>query len=650
MCSWILALVLLRGAALGGGTAQATVQRETPRVDSRAVRVVVCQELERDESPVPGLRVALGCAPAGSFLGPPGTHAPLATVTLDEQGEARVELELPPGDRTPSIWAQVVSPGFQQWVRRTQVDPRRPEVCLSVPGRAGGTLYGVVRAGAPSAKHERAKLRLVEVGADASAAETLAATADDDGRFFIHFPRRGRYHLQAAWKGLGLAVLRDLALDPAGEPARVELDLGAGLTLAGRVLDPDGEPVHPFTLSALPEGFDLVTDERVASHWWNGLFGERVVSDEDGRFAFHGLPPGRYALAGAFSGPFGGVPPELLGSALHAAGEGEVTVEARVHRMLVRVLDDDGKPLALGPRPWLERTAQDPVLFCGQDGAASADPFPGQAGFDFITGTRAIEVARPGTELRLAFAAPHCPLVERMLCMPEEPWLVTEELRLPPPVEPALLHLRVEGGSGECELSLFSASGVDVTSATPFKHGLLEARVPPGAYRLSVRQIEFRMCWSGDPEDLVPAFAPAETPVELLAGQTTRVEVTLRPSVRLKIALELPRRGTADEIQEIVDHVGAFREPLRPVVAGAKVELWRAESSTAIVPEFSVETPELELRALCLPYIAPGRECISISAIPPGTYRLVAVLDDGRRIEREVELPEGSTTTVTLAP
>ena len=77
----------------------------------------------------------------------------------------------------------------------------------------------------------------------------------------------------------------------------------------------------------------------------------------------------------------------------------------------------------------------------------------------------------------------------------------------------------------------------------------------------------------------------------------------------------------------------------------------RAPHGTVLRPEFSMEVPEQRaLPARRLPGVAPGRACTSITAIPPGTYRVRVVLDDGRTLERAVALAEGATTLVTLAP
>ena len=664
-------------AALVSAAVQAAPQR---------VRVVVREQLIRGEAPVAGLSVALGCTAGWSFVGPPETSGALRVVTLDERGQAEVELELPPdlgakpGSGDSRIWGQVVSPGFQQWVRSADFDAAGRVAHLAMPARPGGTLYGVVRA-EPSSVRGNAQVRLVRSGpppaaASAAGAPALIARADSEGRFALHFTERGRYDLHASWAGRGTAVLRDLALELHGVPSQVTLDIAPGLGLAGRVVDPDGKPVYPFTLSALPEGFEHLSSERALREWSAGVYGERVVTDQEGRFALHGLPAGRYALVGALDT----TRPEVLSRQPIPAGTLDATVEARVHRLALRVLDHEGKPrdLSVHQKPFYELRPDDPVLHCRK-----GEPALGSAPVAFqgsVFEHEAIAVVESGAEVHLAFAAPDIPLVERRLRMPEEPWLVTADLRLPPPVEPAVLRLKMVADgrpfAAAKTLSLLSPSGVDVTSGASLQDSELVLSVSPGTYRLRLRPTHFLFCWGGSPEELVPEFAPAEAEVELVSGRETELELGVRANARLRLALELPSLGSASEIVEIWETAGDYREPMRRALGGARVELWPAQGGEVLRPEFSVAVPELPARsALCAPWFAPGRECVSISAIPPGTYRLVVEFDDtlrtdtlrtdtlrtdtlrtdvlrtaARRIELEVTLAERSTTSVTLAP
>jgi len=439
--------------------------------------------------------------------------------------------------------------------------------------------------------------------------------------------------------------------EPADGRTQIRGEKGERLALGGRVLDPDGAPMYPFVVSALPESFERLPCESAPRAGSDDLQSD-ARADRDGAFVLRDLPPGRYTLVGAFLG----ARPSPLGSERFDAGTRDACVEARVHRVSLRVLDHQGNTRDV--TTWAHRAGRvgDPVLVCRRHGLFAENPALADLALPrFELGDETVVPVEPGDELDLAFVAPEIPLVERRLRVPSSPWLVRVELRLPPPVAPAhlSLHLRLRAGDfgDPVELSLLTASGLDVTGAARFDGPVLGVPVAPGTYRLRVRPMDFLSCWQGDPDELVPEFAPFETEVELASGRQTSIDVALRRNARLRLALELPRRGDPDAIARAFEDERDYREPLFSALGGARVELEPAPHGTVLRPEFSVEVPEQRaLPALRLPGVAPGRACTSITAIPPGAYRVRVALDDGRTLERVVALAEGATTLVTLAP
>jgi hypothetical protein len=400
--------------------------------------------------------------------------------------------------------------------------------------------------------------------------------------------------------------------------------------------------VFRLPLAVLPEGFALAASAETREREWDsGTLGPRVTTDADGRFTFQGLPPGRYALVGKEAGTV-----QVLGPEFHAAGSSGVRVEARVHRVELRVRAHIGElvPLGIVVRDGVTREPGDPLLVLWM---------PGRPHARAIDGLTAQLCTEEGREVRYAFASARDPLVEGRLVVPASPWLVRAELQLGPPVEPAVLALDVladgRPAPGEMRLAVEVAPGIDLTPWATIHGGARELRLPPGRIRVRVEPFNFLVCGNVPLEDFVPQLGPAWAEVELRSGETTPLELTVPPNARFAIELALPRAGTLDEIEAALATMD-FREPLRAVLHGARVELVPLDGGRPLVPEFRVELDEHELGEISAPWIAPGRESVAISGLAPGAYRLVATLHDGRRIERDVELAGRHTTTVRLAP
>lgn len=158
------------------------------------------------------------------------------------------------------------------------------------------------------------------------------STAEEDGRFALGGLPPGVYEVRASASGFADGSVDDVSVE-AGSTAACELALTSGVRLAGRVVDPAGEPVA---------GVEL----RVEGEWM--VQGTGSVSDEEGVFGFAGLHPGELTLVAQADG-FLATP--------HALGE---LADGDVVEDLVLVLDrglalagvvrwPDGRP-ALGAR------------------------------------------------------------------------------------------------------------------------------------------------------------------------------------------------------------------------------------------------------------------------------------------------------------
>jgi hypothetical protein len=416
-----------------------------------------------------------------------------------------------------------------------------------------------------------------------------------------------------------------------------------GVELSGRVLDPDGAPVYPLVVGALsPEFLTSTLTERAWNELYDSTFG---VTDREGRFALRGLAPGRYALVGALDGV-----PERLDDELHAPGELDVQLTAPVRRLRVRVLESDGTPVDLSRLRKARISDWDHYHGCALLAHVPLGATRDRALLHFPD-----EVIRPvesGDRIRLAYADFRHVLAEQELAVPGQPWLVTTEIRLAPPAAPARVRIRLTADGmpyrGRAALRVSTRAGPDVLVHSGVGD-VLEFALAPGGYRLRVQDEHWSLCWQGDPEDLVAELAFVETELELAPGEAGALELELPPNCRLRVKLAGEARGTEQEIAaglESQDWSATLREPLR----GARIELLPLAGGRPIETEFSVAVPGAEAGKLRAPWAAPGRECVTISALPPGSYLVRAFLADGRVLERPITLVFGPTNVVELGP
>lgn len=598
-------------------------------------RTVVEQRREAGEPVVPGLRVELGLLAPGEDIGLPGERPVAATVELDAQGRAELTLEPPPALEPGSVlWARVASPGYQQDVDTEPYDPSRAQLTLTVHARPGGTLHGEVT---PPGGAMVERIRLVSVDAPESATQALA---DEAGRFRVHFETTGRHHLQVSRPGQETAFVRDLALDVRAPPRRMAVELAPGLALAGRLVDPDGHPLYSTMVSALPADLLPREAEIPEKAWSDGHYGQRVVTDPDGRFRLTRLPPGRYLLVGALDGP-----PRVLSDELLSAGAEDLRVEARLHRLRVRVVDARGMGVGLAStrvhafsrEPGRAILALDPL---GRTPQRVPVPFPSEV-------VRAVE---PGDVLRLAYVDPRTTLVERTVSIPARPWLVDEELRLAPPVEPARLRVRwsEQQAVSRIDFKLFTETGIDLGGAL-LDGPPHELELGPGKYWVRAQGVQGLVCFEGDVEERIPPFTFADVELELAPGGSSSLDLVAVPRARLRIDLAGPARGTAPEIaQALLRREGSGH--LQRTLGGARIELHAERGGPPLVCQFAVGLPEWEQLSVPRPWIAPGRECVLLTPLAPGSYRLRAHLHDGRVLERTLELASERATVVELGP
>ena len=164
--------------------------------------------------------------------------------------------------------------------------------------KAGAKLAGKV----VTARGEAAAWATVRVGPDepgqggAMRARFRKVTADQAGAFKVTGLARTKVAVAASTSGGSSAIVTvDLAEKPEVTDVRLLLDQEG--TIAGVVVDGQGQPVPEAQVSALP---DIFAKGAIKQLYMRGLGGQ--LTDGGGRFKFRGMPEGTYRLRASRSG------------------------------------------------------------------------------------------------------------------------------------------------------------------------------------------------------------------------------------------------------------------------------------------------------------------------------------------------------------
>ncbi|MEM9802252.1 MAG: sigma-70 family RNA polymerase sigma factor [Planctomycetota bacterium] len=232
--------------------------------------------------PIAGACVGAGPIGGSRSGGSVGTSPRRVTVRTDDDGRFTYPFGLPNGRTVVSVNA----PGFGATV--TEVNASGAPLEVQVALRPGARISGVVRTqdGSPAegvyvvAHAPGDWIQLNVAGSRTTDVPVVATRTADDGTYELVEVTAGKVSLQSATPhGVTLEMARtELDLEP-GDVRQVDLALGEGDVIAGRVVDRDGVPVEGIRMSA--EG-RLLGDALV-----------RVNTGEDGSFRLTNLQTGR---------------------------------------------------------------------------------------------------------------------------------------------------------------------------------------------------------------------------------------------------------------------------------------------------------------------------------------------------------------------
>ncbi len=457
--------------------------------------------LDPDGAPIAHARVQAGPRGTVRVHLPPGilaTTAPPATVESADDGTFEIVDDLEPGLQPVHATAR----GFPVWSGEVLVSTGAVatiDIRLERAARVEGRLLGID--GAPAAGVEVVAAHEEDGGYAWTPFPPSRATTEAQGRFALGWIAPGPCELNAHSEarpeiGRAQAVVECVA----GATSAVELRLGRGLVITGRVVDDVGAPLA---------GWRVRADDEVG----HGHDREAITSD-DGAFAILNLVESTFALS-ASTRDDASTRARLTGV---ASGANDVVLvvggaHARTGSIRGRMRDSGGASLEdVEITLWaVGRNEGFHLPFDARTGAFEHDA---QAGRYFLTFARGARTLLTSAEFAVL----------------EGDSTDVGELELPRlgQLEIVLKGLPPDAPEGIL-LSLERRDGLQTTERLTELYGAWHsAEIQPGPWRVHLH--EGRLCLRG-----------AE--IEVGAGGTTRVELPVEPALPVQVSFANPDRG-----------------------------------------------------------------------------------------------------------
>ncbi len=685
---WLAACALLAPTAMAQRT-PVTVDADPPAETFRVEFEFTTYDY-REKRPWPHVELEIGIGHPRD----PQHHVDrqvLTHVTSDGNGSVRgaVDVSLDwKEDSAARIWARVATPGLSWTSAIRTLYPREDTKPTRLAVYAGGTVLGTVRSASGELVPD------ARVWLFFGDTQRLSVTRTVDGRFAAHVFEAGSYvlHARAAGPGpgygSGTVEVNDVVLS--GEARTVDVEVGGGIGMAGRVIDPDGNPVPGVRLLAVPTGhearvspFDTLQTERLG-----GLWGGQSATGPDGSFEFPHLLSGEYdfyaawrEFVGISRDPNDGFHPQMgkgevfLGSVPFegTAKPVELRFEARRVEVLVKTERGDApeffahKVDGKRDRSFLELLPLSDPEYMRVAGSSRA----------YVRGQEPIVVDNlavfPVHETPfgalLTWDGPAFPFTEKKIDDTSDSWRTRVELDLGARGEPARLTMQITDPLGNPHGELYGADArIEIRSATTGQHVASSEKmvlgggteIRGGAWSLTLAPGRYIVEADAEPRFgcVIPAelpraaFAPTKAIVELGSGDERRIELQLEPAGYLDFESNAVRRttprviaaGPLDGEPRFLDPMEEWsyraREGLRLRNGGVPVTMTRPDGSTCDGLRF-----EASERRTGVPWIVPHSTVRCRTPIPPGRWTL-RVADGERMFEREVEIRAGRTTVV----
>ena len=548
----------------------------------------------------------------------------------DEEGYIRTSLFLPRDRQTSQIdlWARIETPGYLQKIMRfAPTKMGNEDDARQLVAEKGHTFY--VRVRTPKGSSQETLLGNFHVLTCQLDGEKLLheriRPVHPDGRVPLDANKKGRYLIHAHSKGAGSQYVEH-GLDPEHPQHLPDLTVSPFRSLEGVLRDPDGHPIPGHWITATPKSLDVSSRFRKKTGDLAGLYGDRVRTDENGRFTLPLLTLGEYSLRGFFqggrSGPLARTKKgNLLKHITITESLHSIELQNQLRRLEIRVFEATGEPASFLP----DETSGKIKLTLHHWEEVSWERFVGPEILGNLLVYELPEQTTPSKSYVLRSLDPEVPLLEERIQRSPD-YRTQAKVTFGRRQAPSNLRIHVFDPSGKPLKSpviriysdatnheLMNSVGVGYSRAS---RGSWSIPLPPGRYRVEASSYPFGSDIFGPVEGRAP-YATQEVPLELLPKET------------LEISLQLGIAGHLDLIAK-----ESFLEPTHEnQVTGHEAQLYlmranqrRAIQRFQVLPADSIEKG------------ARGQVLRILDAIPPGEWLFQLEKDGVVRFEEHVRI------------
>lgn len=358
--------------------------------------------------------------------------------------------------------------------------------------------------------------------------------SDEAGRFELHHDGVSRGAIRARKDGVGNALLEDVEFSESCQLEKeYKLVLAGSGVLAGRVVDPDGNPFPSILVEVRHAAYKNAGATNETAHLGKGIVANMVRTDEQGSFRFEGLEPGAYRfLTMGPSKQFDHIANELF-----ETDQEDLNVTLFLRRMEITLLHANNQaPKRLS---WFQFNDLDtyPAIRWERKRNYDLNPRWSESRPNWTNGNIATFFVERDWTVRYCGVSEFAKTAYEELVIGSDDWLIERTIVMPEAVEPGILTVRAMRDSRKSprvlKVEVHDEQGV-LFQRMELNDGFdadaamvsVSATLPPGSYNLVVKPIGGAHFATVRSKATVTSGTYTELDLDLLRGSPIEFSVT----------------------------------------------------------------------------------------------------------------------------